>query len=82
MIAKRVWFKEKVDGERVSITDKLELSFHTVKYKICSFKNIDNDGVSEPFVLGKDVNKFMPNYLFIDYQKHQLTGDFTFNHDR
>lgn len=79
MIAKRVWFKDQVDGDSVFVSDKFGLSFHTVKYDVCSFKNIDNGGVAEPFYPAKGINKFMPHYIFIDFHKHKYTGEFTFN---
>lgn len=81
MIAKRVWFKDQVDGDMVSVSDKLGLTFHAVKYKVCSFENIDNGGISEPFLPDKGLEKFMPNYIFIDFQKHKFTGEFTFNRE-
>jgi len=79
MIAKRVWFKDKVDGGgSVIVSDKLSLSFHTVKYDVCSFENIDNGGVAEPFYPEKGINKFMPHYIFIDFYKYKFTGEFSF----
>lgn len=79
MIAKRVWFKDQVEGDMVSVSDKLGLSFHTVKYLVCSFENIDNGGVPEAFSPGREMNKFMPDYIFIDFQKQKFIGEFTYN---
>jgi len=79
MIAKRVWFKDKVDDDSVIVSDKLSLAFHTVKYDICSFENIDNGGVAEPFYPEKGINKFMPHYIFIDFHKLKFIGEFSFN---
>jgi hypothetical protein len=79
MIAKRVWFKDGLVGDAVTVCNKLRLAFHTVKYKVCSFENIDNGGVAEPFTPDKGMDKFMPHYIFIDFQKQKFTGEFTFN---
>lgn len=79
MIAKRVWFKNKADDDSVIVTDKLSLSFHTVKYDVCSFENIDSGGVAEPFYPEKGINKFMPHYIFIDFHKFKFIGEFSFN---
>ena len=79
MIAKRVWFKDKVDGDSAFVSDKLSLSFHTVMYDVCSFKNIDSGGIAEPFYPKKGINKFVPHYIFIDFLNHKYIGEFTFN---
>lgn len=79
MIAKRVWFKEQVEGEVAFVSDKLKLAFHTVRYTVCSFDNIDSGGVPEPFLPSKGINKFMPPYVFVDYQEGEFIGEFSLN---
>ena len=79
MLAKRIWFKDQVEGETVSVRRNLGITFQTVKYEVCSFENIDHGGVPEPFSPSIGVNKFIPDYIFIDYLKHQFTGRFNFD---
>jgi hypothetical protein len=78
MIAKRVWFKEQVDCSMVLVNENLGLAFQTVRYKVCSFENIDNGGIPEPFVPGREMKKFMPDSVFIDFKKEQFIGEFVF----
>ena len=78
MVAKRVWFREQVDVEVMSVTDKLNLNFDVVRYAVCSLKNIDGGATPEPFPLGKEIRSFVPDSLVIDYRKHKFTGEFTY----
>ena len=78
MVAKRVWFREQVDVEVAPVTDKLNLNFDVVRYAVCSLKNIDGGATPEPFPLGKEIRRFVPDSLVIDYHKHQFTGEFTY----
>ncbi len=79
MIAKRVWFKDQPDSDDiVYVTDQLGLSFHTVRYDVCSFENIDNGGIPEAFTPGRDISKFMPGYVFIDHKDDKYTGEFNY----
>lgn len=79
MLAKRIWFQDQIEGETVSVCHNLGMSFQTVKYTVCSFENIDNGGVPVPLSPSREMNKFVPDYVFIDYLKHQFTGGFTYD---
>jgi hypothetical protein len=79
MLAKRIWFQDQVEVETVSVCHNLGISFQTVKYTVCSFENIDNGGVPLPFSPSIEMNRFVPDYVFIDYLKHQFTGGFTYD---
>lgn len=79
MLAKRIWFKDQVEGEAVSVCHNLAITFHTVKYTVCSFDNIDHGGIPTPFSPSIEMNKFIPDYVFIDYLKHQFSGAFHFD---
>jgi hypothetical protein len=78
MVAKRVWFRDQVDVAVTPVTDKLNLTFDVVRYAVCSLKNIDGGATPLPFPLGKEIRKFVPDSLVIDYRKHKFTGEFTY----
>ena len=78
MVAKRVWFREQADVEVTPVTDKLNLNFAVVRYAVCSLKNIDGGVTPEPFPLGKEIRRFVPDSLVIDYHKRKFTGEFTY----
>ncbi|HEY9099819.1 MAG TPA: hypothetical protein VIN38_13205 [Thiobacillus sp.] len=78
MLAKRIWFKDQVEGATVAVCHNLEITFQTVKYEVCSFENIDHGGVPTPFAPSIDMNKFIPSYVLIDYVKGEFCGQFAY----
>ncbi len=78
MLAKRVWFRDTVDDEVVPVTDNLSLTFNVVRYAICSLKLIDGGAEPEDFPLALEKGRFVPDTLFIDYRKHEFTGEFSY----
>lgn len=79
MVAKRVWFRDEVPEETVTITDKLSVCFDVVRYANCSLSNIDGGAEPDRFPLQRDIKKFVPDKLFIDFVKNRFLGDFTFS---
>jgi hypothetical protein len=81
MVAKRVWFKEQPSSDAVSITDKLQVCFRSVRYvKTCRLSDIDNGAVPEDFPLVGEKKRFVPDWLEIDFRKGKWKG--TFGYDR
>lgn len=78
MLAKRVWFRDAVDDDVVPVTDKLGMTFNAVRYKVCSLKLIDGGAEPEDFPLALEKGRFVPDTVFIDYRKHEFTGDFSY----
>lgn len=80
MVIKRVWFREQVECETVSVTPGLELCFNVVRYaKTCRIADIDNGAEAEDFPIVKDKKSFVPDKLFIDYKKGCFSGDYTYS---
>ncbi len=82
MLAKRVWFRDAVDGEVVAVTDKLGMAFNTVRYAVCSLKLIDGGAEPEDFPLALEKGRFVPDIVYIDYRKHEFTGEFSYTSAR
>ena len=81
MVAKRVWFKEQALSNAVSVTDKLQVCFRSVRYvKTCRLSDIDNGAIPEDFPLAIEKKKFVPDWLEIDFRKGKWKG--TFGYDR
>jgi len=78
MLAKRVWFRDEVDDDVVPVTDKLAMTFNAVRYAVCSLKLIDGGAEPEDFPLALEKGRFVPHKVFIDYRKHEFTGDFSY----
>ncbi len=79
LVIKRVWFREKVDCETVSVTQGLDVCFNVVRYaKTCCIADIDNGAEAEDFPLVKDKKTFVPDNLFIDYKKRCFSGAYTY----
>ncbi|VAX12129.1 hypothetical protein MNBD_GAMMA24-1964 [hydrothermal vent metagenome] len=79
LVIKRVWFKEQVDIDTVSVTPGLDLCFNVVRYtKTCRIADIDNGAEAEDFPLAKDKKTFVPDNLFIDYKKGCFSGNYTY----
>jgi hypothetical protein len=78
MLAKRVWFRDEVDDDVVPVTDKLAMTFNAVRYAVCSLKLIDGGAEPEDFPLALEKGRFVPDKVFIDYRKHEFTGDFSY----
>lgn len=79
MVAKRVWFKDAVSDETAAITDKLSVCFDVVRYANCSLSNIDSGAEPELFPLQRDIKRYVPDELSIDFSKNRFSGDFTFS---
>ncbi len=79
LVIKRVWFREQVDCETVSVTQGLDVCFNVVRYaKTCCIADIDNGAESEDFPIVKDKKTFVPDNLFIDYKKGNFSGSYTY----
>lgn len=79
LVIKRVWFREQVDCETVSVTQGLEVCFNVVRYaKTCCIADIDNGAEAEDFPLVKDKKTYVPDNLFIDYKKRRFSGSYTY----
>ncbi len=79
LVIKRVWFREQVDCETVSVTPGLEVCFNVVRYaKTCCIADIDNGAEAEDFPIVKDKKTFVPDNLFIDYKKGCFSGAYTY----
>ncbi len=78
MVAKRVWFKDSVDGEVAQVNDKLGLVFNTVRYSVCSLELIDGGAEPEDFPMVIEKNRFVPDVIRIDYNRKAFTGEFTY----
>lgn len=80
MVAKRVWFKELPSSDAVSVTDKLQVCFRSVRYtKTCRLSDIDNGAVPEDFPLVAEKRRFVPDWLEIDFRKGEWKGTFGFD---
>ena len=82
MLAKRVWFRDEVDDDVVPVTDKLGMTFNAVRYAVCSLKLIDGGAEPEDFPLALEKGRFVPDKVFIDYRKHEFSGDFSYTASR
>jgi len=82
MLAKRVWFRDTVDDDVVPVTDKLGMTFNTVRYAVCSLKLIDGGAEPEDFPLALEKGRFVPDTVCIDYRKHEFTGEFSYTSAR
>jgi len=82
MLAKRVWFRDTVEDDVVAVTDKLGMTFNTVRYAICSLKLIDGGAEPEDFPLALEKGRFVPDTVCIDYRKHEFTGEFSYTSAR
>ncbi len=79
LVIKRVWFREQVDCDAVSVTPGLEVCFNVVRYaKTCCIADIDNGAEAEDFPIVKDKKTFVPDNLFIDYKKGAFSGSYTY----
>ncbi|HED18447.1 MAG TPA: hypothetical protein ENI74_02970 [Gammaproteobacteria bacterium] len=78
MLAKRVWFRDAVGDDVVPVTDNLGMTFNVVRYAVCSLKLIDGGAEPEDFPLALEKGRFVPDAVFIDYRKHEFTGEFSY----
>ncbi|VAW77891.1 hypothetical protein MNBD_GAMMA13-1436 [hydrothermal vent metagenome] len=80
LVVKRVWFKEQVMCKTVPVNDQLELCFNVVRYaKTCCIADIDNGAIPEDFPLVREIDRFVPDSLSIDFRKGKFSGTFAYN---
>lgn len=82
MVAKRVWFSEVIPVDAIEITDSIFVCFDVVRYANCSLTNIDGGAEPEPFPLQRDIKKFVPDQLAIDFRSNKLSGEFEYTRGR
>lgn len=78
MVAKRLWFKDRVEGKTFRVNDRLDISLHVVRYAVCSLENIDGGVEPEPFPLKKEMGAYVPDQVSIDFRKKGFTGSFSY----
>ncbi len=80
LVVKRVWFKDQVACNTVPVTGVLELCFNVVRYaKTCCIADIDNGAIPEDFPLVREIDRFVPDTLSIDFRKGKFSGTFAYN---
>ena len=81
MVVKRVWFKPPSEHDSLPLLDQLRICFRVVKYeKHCRIAHIDS-GDEEPsdFPIVADKKAFVPNWLKIDYQQGEWSGEYGYD---
>lgn len=82
MVAKRVWFTEKLRPEAVSVAQGLSICFRPVRYeRSCRIDGIDKGEASPDYPVAGPRRRFVPDIVFIDYRAGKWVGDFTYDKD-
>jgi hypothetical protein len=82
MVAKRVWFTEKLRPEAASVVDGLSICFRPVRYeKSCRLDGVDKGAVSPDYPIVGPKRRFVPDIVFIDHRAGTWRGDFTYDRE-
>ena len=79
LVAKRVWFTEKLRPEAEPVAYGLRMVFRPVRYdKSCRLDGVDKGELSPDYPIAAK-GRFVPDLVFIDYRSGKWTGDFTYS---
>jgi hypothetical protein len=82
MVAKRVWFTEKLRPDAVPVAQGLSFCFRPVRYeRSCRIEGIDKGEASPDYPVVGPRRRFVPDIVFIDYRAGEWVGDFTYDRD-
>jgi len=80
MVAKRVWFTEKLRPGATVLSPGLSLCFRPVRYaSSCRIDGVDKGEASPDYPVVGPRGRFVPDIVFIDFRSGEWVGDFTYD---
>ena len=78
MVAKRVWFTEKLRPQAELVTAGLSICFRPVRYaSSCRIDGVDKGAASPDYPIVAPKGRFVPDIVTIDFRSGKWVGDFT-----